>query len=178
VHLKIRGFIAASLDGYVASTSGSVDFLQPFESVDYGYDAFIASVDTVILGRKTYDQIPSFGVGWPYTGKQGVVVTSSSLDHTYPDVQAWHGDVQALARQLRARNTGDAWVVGGAQLQSAFIAAGCMDQLDLFIVPVMLGDGVPLFPRVNTIPVTTRLITSTALDKGMVRLVYALTDNT
>lgn len=176
--MKIRGFIAASLDGYVADTNGGVDFLKPFENVDYGYEAFIASVDTVILGRKTYDQIPSFGVGWPYENKAGFVVTSTPLTHTYDGVSVWHNDAASLATQLRTRNTGDAWVVGGAQLQSAFIAAGCMDQLDLFIVPVMLGDGVPLFPKTRQIPTTARLLTSQTLNQGMVRLVYALTDRT
>ena len=172
--MNIRGFIATSLDGYVASTSGSVDFLQPFESVDYGYEAFIATIGTVILGRTTYDQIPSFGVGWPYKQQQGVVVTSRPLTHSYPGVQAWHDDIDTLVHKLRTDNTGDAWVVGGAQLQSAFIAAGHMDQLDLFIVPVMLGDGIPLFPRHNTMPVTARLLSSTTLDLGMIHLAYAL----
>lgn len=170
----IRGFIAASLDGYVADKDGGVDWLKPFEAVDYGYDAFIAQIGTVVMGRTTFDQIPSFGVGWPYAGKRGIVVTSRDLESPYDGVEAWRAGVEALIPRLRAQDDGDAWIVGGAALQSAFIAAGAMDQLSLFIVPVTLGDGVPLFPKHDRGANRLQLLDVAALDRGMVRLNYAL----
>ncbi|MFC3127501.1 dihydrofolate reductase family protein [Pseudoroseomonas globiformis] len=123
------------------------------------------------MGRVTYDQIPSFGVGWPYQGKQGIVVTSQPIPGKYPDVQGWHDGILSLARHLRTEAVGDAWIVGGAKLQAAFVEAGELDHLDLFIVPILLGDGLPLFPRQER---SRDLIlrTSRTLDKGMVRLSY------
>jgi dihydrofolate reductase len=168
----IRGFIAASIDGYVADASGNVDFLKPFEALDYGYGTFIESIGTVVLGRTTYDQIPSFGVGWPYPGKHGFVVTSRPLEQVYEGVEAWTQGVAALADRLRAM-PGDSWVVGGARLQAAFLEMGALDRLELFVVPVILGDGVPLFQRGLTTPRTPRLLASEGLDKGMVKLDYA-----
>ncbi|MCA3254338.1 dihydrofolate reductase family protein [Bradyrhizobium sp.] len=167
----IRGFIAASLDGFVADAGGGVDFLKPFGGVDYGYDTFIAGIGTVVVGRATYDQIPSFGVGWPYPGRTGVVVTSRPLDPVYPDVSAWGGPLAALAATLR-ESPRDSWVVGGARLQAAFIAEGLLDRLELFVVPVLLGGGIALFPGGLVSPRPLRLSSSETLGGGMVRLDY------
>jgi dihydrofolate reductase len=173
----IRGLIAASLDGYVADRNGGIDWLRPFEDVDYGYDRFICEIEAVVIGRATYDQIPSLGMGWPYPGKRGFVVTSRPLAQSYQGVQAWALGVDGLISHLREQSRGDVWVVGGAKLQWAFIEAGALERLDLFLIPVLLGDGVPLFPK-GISPSKPRSIVrrnAAILPKGMAHLTYGFT---
>ncbi len=99
--VAIRGFIAASLDGYIAASDGGIEWLKPFEKFDYGYDRFIAEIATVVMGRKTYDQLPALGVGWPYPGKPGIVVTSRPLASPPQGVVAWRDGVKSLIAHLR-----------------------------------------------------------------------------
>ena len=170
---KVYGFIAASLDGYIADKDGGVDWLKPYDDVDYGMNAFMAKLDTVVFGRATYDQFPSLDIGWPYAGKRGLVVTSRPLPPLYPDVEAWHDGVEPLVAHLRAQ-PGGSWILGGAQLQSAVIAAGGLDHLDLFVIPVLLGEGVPLFPKASGPQPNLTLESTERYSNGMVRLSYAL----
>ena len=96
------------------------------------------------MGRATYDQIVGFDVGWPYKGKRGIVVTSSPLDTVLGDTEAWSGPLTDLAATL-AQREGDTWIVGGPKLQAAFLELGLLARLDLFVMPILLGQGIPLF---------------------------------
>ncbi|MXU65785.1 dihydrofolate reductase family protein [Oceanomicrobium pacificus] len=170
----IRGYIAQSTDGFVADRDGSVAFLTPFNDVDYGYDAFLGEIGTVVMGRATYDQILSFDVGWPYPDQRGIVVTSRPLDTRLGEVSAWSGPLPDLAAKLNAAGGGgDAWIVGGPRLQTAFIEAGLIDRLQLFVMPVLLGGGVPLF-RSEGAPKSLALQDVRRFDKGVVGLGYRL----
>lgn len=173
----IRGFIAASLDGYIADRDNGIGWLAPFDEVDYDYAGFIAKIGTVVMGRGTFEVVAGFEGGWPYAGKRGIIVTSTPLADAPAGVAAWHEGVPALIAHLRAQQgtgTGDVWVIGGGGLQAAFIEAGALDRLDLFVIPVLLGDGVPLFPKTQAPPRALALEASLTLDKGMVRLTYRL----
>jgi dihydrofolate reductase len=99
--VSIRGFIAASLDSYIATPDGGIEWLKPFEKFDYGYDRFIAEITTVVMGRKTYDQLPALGLDWPYPGKPGIVVTSRTLASSSQGVVAWRNGVESLIAHLR-----------------------------------------------------------------------------
>ncbi|WP_207481398.1 dihydrofolate reductase family protein [Arenibaculum pallidiluteum] len=173
---RIRGYIAASLDGFIATPDGGVEWLAPYQEVEAGYGAFIAEIGTVVLGRTTFEQAMGFGIGWPYPGKRGIVVTSRPLHDPPEDVAAWNGGIPGLAGALRRGGqdgawAGDAWIVGGAGLQQAFMDIGAIDRLDLFIVPELLGEGIPLFPR-SARRHRLRLEGTAALPMGMVRLTY------
>lgn len=168
----IRGYMAMSADGYVADRDGGVHWLEPFQEVDCGYTTFIAGIDRVVMGRVTYEQIRAFGTGWPYPGKPGIVVASRDITGLDADVETWRGDVQSLAEHLAGLG-GDTWVVGGAKLQSAFIDAGALGRLELFVIPVLLGGGVPLFES-GARPVPLRLAGTETFGKGIVRLDYRL----
>lgn len=174
----IRGFIAASLDGYIADCDNGMGWLAPFDEVDYDYAGFIADIGTVVMGRGTFEVVAGFESGWPYAGKRGIVVTSTPLIDPPAGVEAWHAGVPALIAWLRTREGIDAgtdvWVIGGGALQAAFIEAGALDRLDLFVIPVLLGDGVPLFPRTQAPPRSLTLEAGRPLDKGVVRLTYRL----
>lgn len=170
----IRGFIASSLDGRVADASGGVEWLAPFRKVDPGYGAFIDLVGTVVMGRATYDQIPSLGMGWPYGGKRGFVVTSRRGDPVQRGVRFWREGLPALVERLRDLDDGDAWVVGGAGLLAAFAEHGALDRLSLLIAPVLLGEGAPLFPERSGAPRGLVLRGAASLAMGVVRLDYEL----
>jgi dihydrofolate reductase len=169
-------YIAASVDGYIAGPDDDISWLQPFEDVDYGYDAFIESVGAVVLGRRTYDVAVESGWGWPYpvpgyvlTGRppadppEGAEITFT--DRPLPELVA-----EAAAR---LPDDQDIWVVGGAAVVRDFLAAGLVDQLRLFVIPVLLGQGTRLFEPVGR-PTTVTLERTTPLPKGMVELVYAV----
>jgi len=171
---RIRGYIAASLDGFIATPDGGIGWLDRYQDVDYGYEAFLAEIGTVVLGRATYDQALGFGTGWPYPGRRGLVVTSRPLPSPPEGVTAWRDGVAALIDHLRRASDRDVWVVGGARLQRAFLDAGALDRLDLFVIPELLGDGVPLFPRSDRRH-RLQLEDARPLPRGMVRLSYAVT---
>ena len=144
----IRGFIAASLDGYIADRDGRVDFLNPYETVDYSFAEFFAEVGTCVFGRLTYEQSFTFGGDWPFASKRVMVVASKPLTRQPANVAVWPGRVdQSLVSRLRAAEGGDVWIVGGTTLQSALLDLGALDRLELGVVPVLLGDGVPLFQK-------------------------------
>ena len=170
----IRGYIAQTVDGYVADRDGGVGFLDPYQTPETAadYARFAAEIATVIMGRTTYDQIVGFGVGWPYVGKRAIVVTSRPLNPTALGTpECWSAGVGALAQHLRDAGDGDAWVVGGPQLQTAFLRGGHLDRLELFVMPALLGGGVRLFEADG--PGLT-LREARPLPGGIVRLDYGV----
>jgi len=170
----IRGYIAASLDGYIASTDGSLDWLNKYGDVgggEFSYERFIAGIRTVVMGRGTYDAIAGFDVGWPYGGKRAFVVTSRPIDQPVGPVEIWSDGVDALIAHLRALDDGDVWVIGGGRLQQAFIERGALESLALFLAPEIIGGGIPLFPP-NGFARPVKLVSAEALKAGFVRLLY------
>ena len=170
---SICAYFAVSVDGLIADEEGGVSWLAPFEQVDVGFDDFLASITTIAMGRRTYDQVRTFGE-WPYLGKDVIVVTSSELRGAPPGVRAFSGPPAALARQLSG---GDMWVLGGAALFNAMLWAGLIERLQLFVVPVMLGRGLPLFagtPEAEVIgrQIDLRFRRTETHPMGMVELVY------
>jgi len=137
-------FIAVSLDGYIARTDGAIDWLSAVqvEGEDYGYKAFFDSVDTVVLGRKTYDTARGFG-GWPYAGKKCVVLTHRPRT-PLNDETFFAGTPQALIEKLAAEGARRIYVDGGHVIQE-FLAARLIDDMTISITPILLGSGIRLF---------------------------------
>ena len=167
----IRGMMAASLDGYAADAGGGVGWLADFEGVDWGYEDFIATIGTVVMGRLTFTQIWTLTPDWPYPGKRGIVVGRGMQSPLHGGAEVWQGDLPALAAHLRA-GPQDAWIVGGPMLQGAFLALGALDRLQLCVVPRLLGSGLPVFPPGPVPPRQPRLQSARALPLGMVMLDY------
>ena len=167
---RFRIFIAQSLDGYIARPDGAIDWLRPFDSVDYGYEMFMAEIGTVIMGRKSYELARSFG-DWPYASARSLVITSNAIGDMPPNVTRVGADVDRLVPALRASGGKDVWVMGGAMTIGAFLEAQAIDRIDLFIVPILLGYGVPLFSggRPDT---PLKFAGTQTYDKGLVRLSY------
>ncbi|MCG8547050.1 MAG: dihydrofolate reductase family protein [Alphaproteobacteria bacterium] len=167
-----RYYVAVSLDGYIATADGGVAWLDPFNGEDFGYEAFLSAIGTVVLGRATYDQVLGFGA-WPYRGKQGYVVTSKTLSDPPDGVQAHHGGIGDLARRLRAEADEDIWIVGGGRTAAGFLAAGALDRIELFVMPVLLGTGIPFLPA-GANAANLSLIASEPAPRGVVKLTYSV----
>jgi dihydrofolate reductase len=177
----ILGYIGASLDGYIATPDGNLDWLRKYENIDmgeYAYDRFITGIRTVVMGRDTYDWIALNHTDWPYTGKRAIVVTSRPLPDPVGPVEVWSQTIDQLITHLRALDDGAVWMIGGGKLQQAFIERGALDRIEIFIVPELIGGGIPLFPPTNSpnsFPRTVTLLSAQPLPAGCVRLHYDLT---
>jgi len=144
--LEISYYAATSLDGYIATPDDGLDWLKPFEESgeDYGYARFYASIDALLMGRKTYEAVQSF-IGWPYSGKPSWVFTRHALSRLHPDVVATSASPLEIVEQLEASGLRHAWLVGGGELAAAFREAGLIDRVIVSVIPVLLGRGIPLF---------------------------------
>lgn len=165
---RFRLYMAISLDGMIADAEGGVEWLNRWDDADYGTAEFMRQVDVLIMGRTTYDQVSDFGP-WPYTGKRTAVLTSRPLDEAPEGVEGT-SDLAGLIAELREEGA-VVWIVGGAETAAACIAFGAVDTVELFIMPVLLGEGVPLFPGDGQeLPLTLRRTRS--WPNGVVGLVY------
>lgn len=163
-------FIATSLDGYIASADGTVDWL--FHDADYGYTEFMASVDAVVMGRKTWEQAKTFEEV-PFTGKQIFVFSRTSTPAGDERIQYVHGDVATVVAELRRRFRRNVWLVGGGDLIRQFVLHHRIDEFRLFVHPLLLGAGIPLFlPHAERMKLTFE--GSQAFPSGLIELRYRL----
>ena len=169
---RIRLYLALSIDGYIADAKGGVDWLHPYENEEVGFKAFLTEIDIIISGRATYEQAVGFGE-WPYSGKRVVVLTNRPLAASTPaGVERSSGDIRKLAATLKQDSQRDIWLLGGALVAQDFLAADLIDTFELYVVPVILGDGIRLFGRAETAR-TLRLIDTRHHNNGIVGLIYA-----
>lgn len=145
---KIILFIAMSLDGYIADSTGSVSWLDPYNTKETLtlYEKFYSSIDTVIMGRITYDQVihelnPD---SWPYSGKISYVVTHDK-DLVSENAKVLTDIDGSVMRKLKEEEGSDIWLVGGSELIRHFIKENLIDEYIITMIPVLLGRGIPLF---------------------------------
>lgn len=139
-------YIATSLDGYIARSDGAIDWLSIVESEgeDYGYTAFYQSVDGIIMGSKTYEQVLTFG-DWPYPGKKTFVFTRRKFNSDRAEVEFLSEGVDCALARIEAQGLKRIWLVGGGALVSSFQGRGLIDEYIISVLPVLLGEGIPLF---------------------------------
>lgn len=139
-------FIACSLDGYIAAPDESLQWLFDFEGEgDNGYSEFYDTVDTVLMGKRTYDWIiREMPDEFPYKGKECYVFTRSNAANT-KDVMFVCGDIAEFVRELKNRPGKNIWLVGGGELLHFFLENRLVDELIVTVAPVILGKGIPLF---------------------------------
>ncbi|MCG2585627.1 dihydrofolate reductase family protein [Massilia sp. TS11] len=138
-------FVGLSLDGFIAGEQDDLSWLDPYgvESPEAtGYAALMASVDTLVIGRHTYDVVCGFPE-WPYGGKRVVVLTHQTLA-ARPGCEFWSGQLRPLFERLHQEGTRHIYLDGGAAIRAG-LAEDLVDELTLTWVPVILGRGVPLF---------------------------------
>jgi dihydrofolate reductase len=167
---KCKLFIACSLDGFIAGPNEEIDWLM--DDADYGFTNFFDRVDTVVMGRKSYDLSLSFPK-YPYPGKTAYVLSRS---RTGSDQHARfvNAPVSELMRELRGQSGKDIWLIGGGQVVGAFLAAGEIDWMSVAVHPLVLGAGIPLFPP-GTPRTRFKLEGVQSHPSGLVQLEYSLT---
>ena len=138
-------FIGTSLDGFIARTNGDLDFLPPGGGEPHGYDEFMATVDALVLGRKTFEKVLTFDT-WPYGEKPVFVLSARPLAPTPLGavVERMSGAPADILSQLAARGIRHVYVDGGITIQR-FLQAGLVQRLIITRVPVLIGGGIPLF---------------------------------
>ncbi|MFH1806273.1 MAG: dihydrofolate reductase family protein [Pseudomonadota bacterium] len=170
-----RIYVAASLDGYIARPNGAVDWLEDYDPAEFDFDGFLSQIGTLIIGRKTFDQVVAFD-DWPYGERRTIVLTSHPLTGKIPEnTTAYGGSLIELVTQLRddKSSQGDIWIVGGASVVTQFLFAGLADRMEIFIIPVILGEGLPLFGK-DAAHATPKLVSSGHYTSGVVRMEYNL----
>jgi len=165
----ITFYTASSLDGYIARNDGSIDWLCGGNDSMEDYGHFIARVDCLVMGRSTYDKILGLGQ-WPYTGKPCYVMT-----HTPPPDNPCGVEFvsQGVGAFLKAATTkfNTIWLVGGAKLTEEFLGHGLIDEFNIFIMPLLLGNGIPLF-AINSIERRLVLKAVTRMENDCIKLTY------
>jgi dihydrofolate reductase len=176
---KIIVYIATSADGYIGRRDGNVDWLdRPRTAGDYGMGSFYRSIDTILWGRKTYDVALSFqkqGIqGAEFDPKVKNYVFSRHPPPTRPAVVEFVvAPIPAFATRLRATPGKNIWMMGGGELIASFLDAGEIDEFIIHVIPVFIGEGIPLIaPRHRSVPLVLR--SSRHYSDGVVRLHYAV----
>lgn len=167
-------FIAVSLDGYIARANGSIDFLDCVQAPgeDYGFARFFAGVDTVVMGRKTYDTVLGFD-DWPFGGKRVVVLTHRPIDPRHGET-THAGRLAPLLEHLHAAGARRIYLDGGQTIRQG-LAENLVDDMAISTVPVVLGGGIPLFGP--DVPASTwDLADSRSFASGLVQCVWKARD--
>lgn len=168
-------FIATSLDGFIARPNGDLDWLHGdgAEGGPHGYDEFIATVDALVIGRKTYETVLAFET-WPYGGKPVFVLSTRALAPAPPGAVVEHmsGDPADIVSRLAARGIGHIYVDGGITIQR-FLRAGLIQRLIVNRIPVLIGAGIPLFGELSR-DIRLRHVTTRQYAGGLVQSEYVV----
>lgn len=173
--MKASVFIGTSVDGFIARTDGGLDWLPAGGGEEHGYEAFMATVDALAIGRNTYETVLAFD-SWPYGSKPVFVLSTRSLAPAPPEavVERMSGDPAGIVAQLAARGMRHIYVDGGITIQR-FLRAGLIQRLIITHVPVLLGDGIPLFGPLES-DVILKHIGTQQYASGLVQSEYLIAD--
>lgn len=169
---KVILYIAMSLDGYIAGLDDDLGFLSNVEKdgEDYGYHDFTSAVDTVIMGRKTFDKVLSMGLGNPHQDKELLVITRNSRP-SLSNEKYYTGSLKDLIKSLKAKDGKHIYCGGGAEIVHELLKNKLLDEMIISVIPILLGDGVRLFkdkrPEQKMV-----LVKSTPFDTGLLQLHY------
>lgn len=171
---KLSLFIATSLDGYIAKPNDDLSFLKLVEKEgeDYGYAKFTDTIDTIILGRKTYDYVlKEIGSSHYDNGKRNVFVITRTEKPSIGKTTFYTGNLTELVQRLKSQNGKNIYCDGGAEIVNELLKSDLIDEFIISIVPVLVGNGIRLFkdgrPEQNI-----ELINSKTFDTGLTQLHY------
>jgi dihydrofolate reductase len=169
-------FIGTSVDGFIARPNGALDFLPVDGGEPHGYTEFFASIDALVIGRNTYEIVLAFPE-WPYGDKRVIVLSSRSLDFSklraanpHANIEQMSGEPKAIVAQLESRGIRHAYIDGGITVQQ-FLRAGLIQRLTITRVPVLIGQGIPLF---GTLPrdILLKHVATQSYASGLVKTEY------
>lgn len=172
---KVIVYIAVSLDGYIAQEDGNIDWLSMVEvpGEDYGYATFYETIDTVVMGRKTYEKVLSFGIPYPHSQKQNYIISKTLSGSTNQSIVFFNGDVKTLVTDLKQQDGKNIFIDGGAQLVQSLLKEKLIDNIIISTIPVLLGCGIRLFN--GELPFQNlQLLSTKTFDSGLVQVHYAL----
>jgi dihydrofolate reductase len=167
-------YVAMSIDGFIAAPDGSVEWLRPFEggNEDYGYGEFLRTVEALLMGSRTFEQFdPSSG--WPYPEKLAWVFSNRNLSSPWPEAAITGQTPDQVVSQLERSGIRRAWLVGGGKLAASFRRERLIGEYDISVIPVILGEGIPLFGSAGPIE-ALRLIVSKVYPNGVVQNRYTV----
>jgi len=169
--MTVSVFVGTSVDGFIARPNGALDFLPPGGGEPHGYNEFIATVDAIVIGRKTFETVLAME-SWPYGDKRVVVLSSHPVDSSGARgvVEQMAGPPAEVVSQLAASGAQHLYVDGGITIQG-FLRAGLVQRLTITRVPVLIGDGVPLFGSVPS-DVRLRHVATRHYPSGLVQSEY------
>ncbi|OEU75146.1 MAG: deaminase [Desulfuromonadales bacterium C00003068] len=175
--LEISVFISTSLDGYIAREDGGLDWLDAAnadvpDGEDFGFIQFMQSIDSIVMGRKTYEKVLSFG-GWPYGAASVIVLSRTPIE--FPDdsehnVSSSSESLKELCHRLESEGQKHLYVDGGITIRR-FLADGLITDVTVTTVPVVLGSGIPLFGSVEK-DITFEHVATKSFDVGFVQSTY------
>ncbi len=170
-------YIAMSLDGYIAKPNDDLSFLSIVqkEGEDYGYADFVSTVDTVILGRKTYDWVRKQVGEFPHADKNAYIITRTSRP-TIGKTTFYSGDLTELVRKLKGEKGKNVFCDGGAEIVNELLKNDLLDEIIISVIPILVGNGTRLF-KDNRPEQKLKLVNVKTFDTGLTQLHYKRTDN-
>ena len=168
---KIIAYLATSADGFIARPDGDVTWLdRPRPSDEYGMPAFLRSIDTVVMGRETYEAGQRLG-GALVEGKRNIVLSRTLPSYGIPGATVEKAEPLELANRLSDEKGKNVWLMGGANVFGSFLSAGALDELIIHVVPILIGTGMPLLDATPR-EVELKLRSTRRFADGVVRLHY------
>ncbi|GAB3899495.1 dihydrofolate reductase family protein [Larkinella knui] len=165
---KVKLYIATSLDAYIAGPNGEIDWL--YTEGEFGYNAFMETVDTTLMGNETYRLIESFG-DFPYKTLTNYVFTRNPDATEAPYVKFISGNIVEFVHSLKQQAGKDIFLVGGGQINAVLLEAGLIDELQVFIHPILLGKGIPMVQPTEK-PHVWQFVGCKTYERGLVELHY------
>ncbi|MFT8426008.1 MAG: dihydrofolate reductase family protein [Liquorilactobacillus sp.] len=172
---KVILSIAMSLDGFIAKPDGNVDWLRNVpnpEKIDYGFSEFYKTIDTTLMGNNTYKEILGFGIPFPFPDKKNYVFSRSKQTDT-ESVQFITNEIPSFVQELKRQNGSDIWLIGGGQINTEFLNNGLIDELLIRIVPIVIGEGLPLFAEKPTETIF-KVVKTETFNTGVIQITYHL----
>jgi dihydrofolate reductase len=171
---KVILYIATSLDGYISKPNDDLSFLSiaQKEGEDYGYTDFVQSIDTVILGRKTYDWVMTQVPDFPHADKNSFIITRTAR-LAIGNTQFYTGELQELVSRLKAEEGKDIFIDGGAEVVNELLRGNLIDEFIISVIPVLVGNGIKLF-KDGRPEQTLQLVSVKQFDTGLAQLHYKL----
>jgi dihydrofolate reductase len=173
---KVILYSATTIDGFIAQKDGGIDFLHDerfaISNEDFGYQEFYDSISTTLMGNNTYQQVLDFDVPFPYPDKKNYVFSKSQKGED-ENVTYINSDIATFVNDLKSKAEKDVWLVGGGQINTLLLEAGLIDEIIITLIPVILGEGIPLFPSSGGLK-RLNLVSEQAYENGFVKVTYSL----
>lgn len=171
---KVILYTAASLDGKIARLNGAVDWLDALPNpsgTDHRYSDLTKRIDTTLMGFKTFEVVLGLKEGFPYGAFENFVFTRQDRPES-PFVKFVNSDPAQFVRDLKVKEGKDIWLIGGGEMNALLLKEDLIDEIQLALIPIVLGPGIPLFPD-STPETSLHLVSSEAFDTGVVLCTYA-----